>query len=131
MTFDFMVTDVIHATPKQIYDAWLDSRLHARMTGGQPASITAREGEGFVVWWGYITGRNIALEPGRRIVQSWRTTQFRDSDADSQIEVLLEPVAGGTRVTIHHTNMPDGLTNYRDEGWQRDYFDLMKRFFGG
>ena len=30
MTFDFTVTDVIHATPKQIYDAWLDIRLHAK-----------------------------------------------------------------------------------------------------
>jgi len=131
MTFDFTVTDVIHASPRQIYDAWLDSRLHAKMTGGQPATITAVEGDRFTVWWGYITGRNIALEAGRRIVQSWRTKQFQDSDADSQIEVLLEPVAGGTRVTIHHTNMPDGLTTYRDGGWQRDYFDLMKRFFGG
>jgi uncharacterized protein YndB with AHSA1/START domain len=130
MTFDFTVTDVIPATPKQIYDAWLDSRLHAKMTGGHPATITAVEGERFAVWWGFITGTNIMLEPGKRIVQSWRTAQFQDSDPDSQIEVLLELVAGGTRVTIHHTNVPDGLTSYRDGGWQRDYFDLMKRFFG-
>ena len=129
MTFDFTVTDVIPATPKQIYDAWLDSRLHAKMTGGHPATITAVEGERFAVWWGFITGKNIVLEPGKRIVQSWRTTQFEESDPDSQIDVLLEMVAGGTRVTIHHTNVPDRLTNYRDGGWQRDYFDLMKLFF--
>ena len=129
MTFDFTVTDVIPATPKQIYDAWLDSRLHAKMTGGHPATITAVEGERFAVWWGFITGKNIVLEPGKRIVQSWRTTQFEESDPDSQIDVLLEMVAGGTRVTIHHTNVPDRLTNYRDDGWQRDYFDLMKLYF--
>jgi uncharacterized protein YndB with AHSA1/START domain len=129
MTFDFTVTDVIPATPKQIYDAWLDSRLHAKMTGGHPATITAVEGERFAVWWGFITGKNIVLEPGKRIVQSWRTTQFEESDPDSQIDVLLEMVAGGTRVTIHHTNVPDRLTNYRDGGWQRDYFDLMKLYF--
>lgn len=76
MTFDFTVTDVIPAKPKEIYDAWLDSRLHAKMTGGQPTTITAVEGDRFVVWWGYITGKNIVLEPGKRIVQSWRTTQF-------------------------------------------------------
>jgi uncharacterized protein YndB with AHSA1/START domain len=129
VTFDFTVTDVIPATPKQIYDAWLDSRLHAKMTGGHPATITAVEGERFAVWWGFITGKNIVLEPGKRIVQSWRTTQFEESDPDSQIDVLLEMVAGGTRVTIHHTNVPDRLTNYRDGGWQRDYFDLMKLYF--
>lgn len=129
MTFDFTVSDVIPATPKQIYDAWLDSRLHAKMTGGHPATVTAVEGARFVVWMGFITGKNVVLEPGKRIVQSWRTTQFADSDADSQIEVLLELAAGGTTVTIHHTNVPDRLTNYRDGGWQRDYFDLMKLFF--
>lgn len=131
MTFDFTVTDIIPARPKEIYDAWLDSRGHAKMTGGQPATISALEGDRFAVWWGYITGKNLVLERGKRIVQSWRTTQFQDSDSDSQIEILLESVAGGTRVTIHHTNVPDGHTGYRDGGWQRDYFDLMKRFFGG
>jgi hypothetical protein len=35
MTLDYTVTNVIPATPKQIYDAWLDSRLHAKMTGGR------------------------------------------------------------------------------------------------
>ena len=129
MALDFTVSDVIPATPKEIYDAWLDSRLHAKMTGGHPATITAVQGERFAVWWGFITGKNIVLEPGKRIVQSWRTTQFEESDPDSQIDVLLEMVAGGTRVTIHHTNVPDRLTNYRDGGWQRDYFDLMKSFF--
>ena len=49
MTFDFTVTDVIPATPKQIYDAWLDSRLHAKMTGSQPATISAVEGDRFAV----------------------------------------------------------------------------------
>jgi len=129
MTFDFTVTDAIPAKPKQIYDTWLDSRGHAKMTGGQPATITAKEGASFVVWRGYITGRNIALEPGRRIIQSWRTKQFLDSDKDSQIDVLLEPVAGGMRVTIRHTNVPDGHTSYRDGGWPTNYFDPMKQFF--
>ena len=38
-------------------------------------------------------------------------------------------VSGGTRVTVHHTNVPDGHTNYRDGGWQSSYFDTMKRHF--
>jgi len=131
MPFEFTVADVIPATPQQIYDAWLDSRGHAEITGGQPAQISNEPGAVFTVWNGYITGRNIALEPPRRIVQAWRTTKFTAGDADSQIEVLLEPVAGGTKVTVHHTNVPDGHTSYRDGGWQRSYFDTMKKHFGG
>lgn len=130
MPFDFSVSDVIPAAPQEIYDAWLDSNGHARITGGQPARISAEEGAEFTVWNGYIWGSNRKLEPGRRIVQSWRTTNFTTEDADSQIEVLLEPVPGGTKVTVNHSNVPDGHTSYRDGGWQDNYFDTMKKHFG-
>ncbi len=48
---------------------------------------------------------------------------------DSEIEVTLEPVAGGTRVTVRHSKVPDGHTSYRDGGWQKSYFDPMKAHF--
>jgi activator of HSP90 ATPase len=129
MAFDFSVSEIIPASPQQIYDAWLSSDGHAAITGGQPAQISAQEGAAFTVWNGYITGRNVTLESNRRIVQSWRTTKFTAADPDSQIEVLLEPAPGGTKVTVHHTNVPDGHTSYRDGGWQRSYFDPMKKHF--
>ncbi len=129
MAFDFTVSDVIPARPQQIYDAWLSGQGHADITGGQPAQISAQEGAAFTVWNGYITGRNVKLEPGRRIVQSWRTTKFTQADPDSQIEVSLEPVSGGTKVIVRHTNVPDGHTSYRDGGWQKSYFDTMKKHF--
>ncbi len=129
MPFDFSVADVVPASPREIYDAWLDSRGHAAMTGGQAARITARVGADFTAWDGYITGRNLKLEPGRRIVQSWRTRKFTRDDPDSQIEVLLEAVGGDTKVTVRHTNVPDGHTSYRDGGWQKSYFEPMKTHF--
>jgi activator of HSP90 ATPase len=129
MAFEFSVSDTIPAGPRQIYDAWLSSQGHAGITGGQPAQISAQEGAEFTVWNGYITGRNLQLEPGRRIVQSWRTTKFTPADPDSRIEVLLEPAAGGTRVTVRHSNVPDGHTSYRDGGWQNSYFEPMKAHF--
>jgi activator of HSP90 ATPase len=128
MPFEFSVSDIIPATPQEIFDAWLDSHGHEQLTGGQPAQISAN-GD-FTVWNGYITGHNLELESPRRIVQSWRTTKFTKDDPDSQIEVLLEPVAGGTKVTVRHTNVPDGHTSYRDGGWQNNYFDPMKKHFG-
>jgi activator of HSP90 ATPase len=129
MPFDFTVCDVIPATPQEIYDAWLDSRGHENITGGKQATMSAGLGEQFTVWNGFITGRNLELDRPRRIVQSWRTTRFKAEDADSRIEVLLEPVVPGTRIIVRHTNVPDGQTSYRDGGWQRSYFDPMKAHF--
>ncbi len=129
MPFAFTLSETIPTTPRQIYDAWLDSDGHAAMTGSA-AQASPREGAAFTAWGGYIGGRNLVLQPGRRIVQSWRTTRFTPADADSQIEVLLEPVEGGTRLTLHHTNVPDGHAGYQDGGWQDHYFEPMKRWFG-
>ncbi len=73
----------------------------------------------------------MALEPDRRIVQTWRTSEFDDSHPDSQIEVLLEAVGEGTTVTIRHTNVPDGQLGYEQGGWQESYFEPMRGYFGG
>ena len=128
MPFEFTVSDTIPAKPKEVYDAWLDSRRHSAMTGAK-AKASAKEGAAFTAWDGYISGRNVKLEPGRRIVQSWSTTQFTDADPDSQIDVLLEPVAKGTKLTLRHSNVPDGHNGYRDGGWQDYYFEPMKAYF--
>lgn len=128
MAYDFEVSDVLPATPDAIYSAWMSSAGHTDMTGAD-ATLDPNVGGAFTAWDGYITGRTIALEPGHRIVQSWRTDEFADTDADSQIDVLLEPVPGGTRVTIHHTNVPDGQLGYEQGGWQESYFDPMKAYF--
>jgi uncharacterized protein YndB with AHSA1/START domain len=129
MPFEFTVSDIIPASPQEIYDAWLDSVGHEKITGGKPATITATPGAAFTVWDKYITGRNLVLERPSRIVQTWRTTRFAKDDPDSFIEVRLKPVAGGTQITVKHASVPDGQIRYRDGGWQRSYFDPMKAYF--
>ncbi len=124
---EFTVSDFIPAPPMDVYEAWLSSDGHTEMTGGE-ANCSDVVGEPFDAWDGYIAGSNIELEPGKRILQSWRTTQFSDSEPDSQIEVEFEPAAGGTQVTLHHTNVPDDGDHYR-EGWQEHYFEPMKLYF--
>ena len=130
MTYDFEVTAIVPATPRAVFDAWMSSTGHAAMTGAG-AEVDARVGGQYSAWDGYITGRTLALEPGRRIVQSWRTAEFADDHRDSTIEVLLEPTEGGTRVTIRHTGVPADQTGYERGGWQENYFDPMQAYFGG
>ena len=127
MAIEFEVSDIISATPGQVYNAWLDSVGHTNMTGGAAKASTDLGGE-FEAWDGYIHGRNLALDPGKRIVQSWRSTAFDDSEEDSQIEVVLEEVDGGTKVTLRHTNLPPHGTQYQ-QGWKDRYFTPMEEYF--
>lgn len=129
MTLEFTISAVIPATPNEIYDAWLGSEGHSAMTGGE-AHASPEVGSAFDAWDGYISGTTLACEPGKRIVQSWRTSQFADDDPDSQIEITLEPVNKGTRLTLRHSNVPDGQGHY-EQGWDAHYFEPMKAYFGG
>jgi uncharacterized protein YndB with AHSA1/START domain len=128
MPYEFTLTALIPAAPRRIYDAWLDSQEHTRMTGGK-AETSAAVGGSFTAWDGYISGKNLELAPHMRIVQSWRTTRFTDQDADSRITVTLAPATGGTILTLMHSNVPDSHTGYEDGGWQTHYFEPMQKYF--
>jgi activator of HSP90 ATPase len=127
MAYEFTVSDVLPATPTAIYDAWMSSAGHAAMTGAE-AEIDARVGGDFTAWDGYIMGRTLDLDPGRRIVQAWRSSEFEPSDRDSEIEVLLEAVPEGTRISIRHYEIPEGQSGY-EQGWRDNYFDPMRDYF--
>ncbi|HLF80485.1 MAG TPA: SRPBCC domain-containing protein [Anaerolineales bacterium] len=127
MALQFEMSAVIPASAAELYEAWLDSAGHSAMTGGA-AETSAEPGGRFTAWDGYIQGRNLELEPPRRIVQSWRTAEFEQSEPDSRLEVLFEPAEGGTRLTIRHTNLPAHGGQY-EQGWVDNYFEPMKRYF--
>jgi activator of HSP90 ATPase len=115
-------------TPKLLYKAWLDSRTHSQFTGS-PAEIDARVGGEYSAWEGYIYGKTLALEPDHLIRQSWRTTEFPQQAPDSVLEVLIEPVKNGARLTLRHSQIPDGQKQMYTEGWQDYYFTPMQAYF--
>jgi uncharacterized protein YndB with AHSA1/START domain len=128
MAYDFELTTVLPASPQDVYDAWMSSEGHGEMTLTE-CTIDPGVGGEYEAGDGYVTGKTTALEPGRRIVQTWRTTEFADTDPDSEIEILLVPVDGGTRLTLHHRGVPDGQTDYENGGWQGNYFEPMREYF--
>ena len=128
MPYAFSLITRIPASAQEIYDAWLDSLTHSEMTRGE-ASMSDEVGAAVSAWDGYISGRNLDLVPGERIVQSWRTTQFADEHEDSIVTLTLEDVEGGTLLTLVHSDVPDGQTSYEKGGWEEHYFEPMKEYF--
>ena len=129
MSTELTVSDVVPAAPRTIYDAWLDSEGHTAMTGGE-AHASAEVGGSFDAWDGYISGTNLELGPGLRVVQAWRTQQFEEEHDDSRIEVTFEDApGGGSLVTIRHSGIPEGQPDY-GQGWVEHYLEPMKRHFG-
>ena len=62
-------------------------------------------------------------------MQAWRTTKFPDDAPDSRLEVLLESDGKNTRLTLLHTNIPEGQGEQYSQGWLDFYFEPMKKYF--
>jgi uncharacterized protein YndB with AHSA1/START domain len=124
------LTTTLPAAPEDVYDAWLSSHGHTAMTGGVPATSEPLVGTVHMAWAGYISGQHVELEPGRRILQTWRTTEFPESAPDSLLEVILTPDPKGTRVTLIQNGIPDGEGEKYHLGWQEHYFAPMREHFG-
>jgi len=127
MNIEFEVSEIIPASPSEVYRSWLDSDAHSKMTGS-PAQVSSKVGGRFKAWDGYIQGRNIELEPPKRILQRWRTIEFADTDDDSLVEILIQGEQGSSKVTIRHTRLPRHGMQYQ-QGWRDSYFTPMKEYF--
>jgi len=125
----FEISTIIPADADEIYHAWLDSAGHSAMTGS-PAQIKAEQGSSFEAWDGYITGTILELVPDQRILQTWRTAEFHPDEADSMLEITLEQLEDGTKLTLRHSRLPAHGMQYED-GWRANYFEPMKVYFAG
>jgi len=119
--------EIFSVDPSEIYEAWLDSDLHTKMTGGL-ALCSKNIGDSFTTWDGYIEGKNIELEINKKIIQSWRTSEFDKNDEDSRLIIRLNELKNGTELIIEHSNIPEGQTQYK-QGWKDHYFTPMKSYF--
>jgi activator of HSP90 ATPase len=124
---EFSLSKIFPATPEQIYNSWLAGKLHSAMTGGHADSI-AEEGSKFTAWDGYISGKNLTLVPNQKIIQSWRTTEFKNDEEDSIIEIDLKAVERGCQLTLTHSKIPAGQPDY-EQGWIEFYFEPMSKYF--
>ncbi len=119
---------VIPASPDEVYDAYIDPKKHSAFTGAE-ATCDPRVGGEFTAWDGYITGKNLELEKGKRIVQEWSTSEWPEDYPPSRLELTFSKVQGGTELTMVHSEVPASQAEDYRQGWIDDYWDLLKEYF--
>jgi activator of HSP90 ATPase len=128
MKNEFTLTAEFNASAEAVYKAWLSTQGHTLMTGS-PAKVDGREGGAFTAWDGYIWGTFLELESNKRIAQTWRTGEFPEEADDSHVDILLEEKDGKTKLTLVHTNIPEGQSDSYKQGWEDFYFKPMREYF--
>jgi activator of HSP90 ATPase len=116
------------APPHAVYEALMDSKLHAEFTG-DTAKINRKLGGAFSVFGGYATGTNLKLIPDKKIVQSWRASDW-PSGAYSTINFELQNRRAGTKLTFTQTGVPDDFIEDVRRGWEEFYWMPLKKYFG-
>jgi uncharacterized protein YndB with AHSA1/START domain len=115
------------ATPDVIYDLLADSRKHAAVTGRE-ATISRKVGGTFSIGRDDVTGVNVELVPGRRIVQAWRHRRFPEG-VFSMAAITLTPTAdGGTELVLTHRGVPKDLIPETEEAWRDQYWSTIKAY---
>lgn len=125
----FRISARIPTDVDTLFHAWLSSKEHTAFTGGT-AQVENKINGKFTAWDGYISGRTILIDPGKKIVQKWRTMEFQDDSQDSILEIIFEPVnACETKIVLHHHHIPKGQGNKYKTGWKVHYFEPMVEYY--
>jgi activator of HSP90 ATPase len=115
------------ASAKVIYQLLADSRLHGAFTRHK-AVISKKVGGAFSVYSGYITGINVDLLPGKRIVQAWRAKDFPAGIFSMATFNLAATRDGGTELVLTHRGVPKELIPGIEKGWREYYWNKMKHY---
>ena len=122
------LTAIFPVSAKKIYDSWLNSNAHSSFASGK-AEINPRNGFPFTLQNGYMTGTNLVLQPFGRIVQSLRAADFPEGANDSRLELLFEEHNSGTKLTLIHSQLPNGEEKKFEKFWKENYLKSMREYF--
>ena len=114
------------ATPHDIYETIMDSKKHTKLSGSR-TTVSRRVGGAFRVGRD-IEGMNLKLVKDKKIVQSWRETDW-PKGLYSRATFSLKRANGGTRVTFRQSGVPDGKYGSIKEGWIAYYWEPLKKQF--
>lgn len=120
-------TMTFKASPRAVYEMLMDSRKHASLSGVK-ANISRKPGGRFSAWGGHLTGYNLVLKPGKKIVQAWRATGWWPDHYSIAI-YDLQKVKGGTRLRFTQIGIPPNRYSGHYRGWIETYWTPMQEMF--
>jgi len=133
---------VFKASRKRVYEALTDAAQFGRVvqlsaamqgggmkTGAAPVTISREAGGAFSAFGGYVTGRQVELEPNERIVQVWRAGSW-DPGSYSIARFVFVEQGAETKIKFDHTGFPKGQAEHLAEGWRLNYWEPLAKFLG-
>ncbi len=115
-------------TTEEVYSALIDPKKHSAFTGSK-ATCNPRPGGRFTAWDNYISGKNLELVKGKKIVQEWKTSEWPEKYPSSILEFTFTQKKGGTELRMVHSKVPASQVEKYREGWRSSYWGPLKEYF--
>ena len=112
------------AAPQVVYELLMNSKKHSLLSG-EKAVISAKVPGKFTAWNGHITGFNLTLKPGAKIVQAWRATGWWP-DHYSVAIFDIQKSKNGSVLRFTQIGVPPHRYSGHYRGWIEAYWTPMK-----
>lgn len=116
---------LLPAPPEEVYLGLTKAQSIQLWTGAE-VEFEEEVGTEFSFWDGDIVGKNLELEPGKKIVQQW---YFGEENEPSIVTIKLHPDKKGTSLEFVQTNIPDEDFEEFTEGINEHYLGGLADFF--
>jgi activator of HSP90 ATPase len=120
-------TVIFKASPLEVYEMIMDSKKHESLSG-ERAIVSREVGGAFTVWGAHLSGFNLVLRPGEKIVQAWRAHDWW-ADHYSTATFELRDVLGGTELRFTQIGVPPHRFDGHSRGWIETYWRPMQDLF--
>jgi uncharacterized protein YndB with AHSA1/START domain len=115
------------APPETLYQILADSAKHSAVTG-KKATISRKVGGKFSARGNDVSGVNVDLVPGRRIVQAWRHKRFPEGIFSMAAVTLTPTPDGGTELVLTHRGVPKDLIPETETAWREQYWAKIRTY---
>jgi activator of HSP90 ATPase len=129
---------VFAASPKRVYDALTDAKQFHQVEllsaaakaldlASKPAEISRELGGPIKLFGGYITGRQLELQPEKRIIEAWHSASWpQHIYSIAKFDLVAEGT--GTKIILDHTGFPVKEVEHLAAGWKSNYWDALTQY---
>lgn len=127
MAYDLNMEFHLPATPERVMELLTDQQLISEWSVGD-AELEAKVGGKFSMFDGWCSGEVTAISENE-LAYTWKTTDWAEDAAHSQVHYKLSADGEGTKVALSHTGLPseEEVEGHKD-GWQEHFFGPLEEY---
>ena len=118
------------AGPEAVFDALTNSKKILAWSGGQRGIVEPKVGGKFEFFDGWVKGKVLAYERGKRLSYTWLTADWPEGTQASVVSYVLTKAGARTKISLTHAWFPNAKEmKSHKSGWTEYVFNPLKHYF--